>query len=82
MDLAFKGSELNHDQIAAIGELYERAKAGDITGISYSVETKGHEVEMGFAGSMLHQPFRTLGVVGLMYVEFSEVVRRKLRVIK
>ena len=82
MDLAPNAVVVNQNHVNTLAELLDRARNGDVTGIFYSVLTKDGAPEMGFAGAALEQPYRTLGILGLMHLEFAEIVRRKLRLVR
>jgi len=82
MDLAPSAVVVNQNHVSTLAELLDRARNGDVTGIAYSLITKDGGPEIGYAGAALEQPYRTLGILGLMHFEFAEIVRRKLRIVK
>ena len=73
---------VNQNHVDTLAELQDRARKGEVLGIAYMLITKDGAPEMGYAGAAMEQPYRTLGILDLMHLEFSEIVRRKLRIVR
>lgn len=80
MSLVHKGVLFAEDPIKIIEELLQRAKAGEVIGIAYTVHTSEDEFQVGFAGSVLQHPLQTIGILEFMQLDFVHSVRRNLRV--
>lgn len=79
--LAYKGSELSDDPVKVLEALLERARGGAIVGISFAICTSTGEVEVGFVGSAIDNPFEVLGILSIMRSELADNIRRQLRLV-
>ncbi len=82
MDPAQNAVVVNPNHVDTLADLLDRARNGDVLGIAYSIITKDGAPEFGYAGAALEQPYRTIGILCLMEMEFAEIVRRKLRIVR
>lgn len=79
--LAYKGSEVSDDPVKVLEVLLARARDGTILGISFAICTSANELEVGFVGSALDNPFEVLGILSIMRSELADNIRRQLRLV-
>jgi hypothetical protein len=80
--LAYKGSAVADDPVEVLEALLSRAKLGDIVGMTFAVSTRTNELEIGFVGAALEDPFEALGILSIMRSELADNIRRQLRIVR
>ena len=64
----FADEPISRDSIQTLQSLTDRAKSGDITGVAYSITTKGKGFSAGVTGLLHDSPVFAIGtVVVLLY---------------
>lgn len=64
-------AEISHETVAALDELLDQARRGEVIGIAYAVMCKGRDYFVDTAGEAHRSPTFALGMVQVLNLEVA-----------